>query len=61
MFHAFIEGDSRIVEGRLELLLKDDTWYPMQSKMEEMSHKLNGIKWFAFNCPQRAEPIVNET
>ena len=56
MFHAFIEGESRVVDDKMELLLKDGTWYPMQSKMDEMSHKHNGTKWFAFNCPRRTEP-----
>ena len=56
MFHAFIEGESRIVDGQIELLLKDGTWYPMQSKMQEMCDNENGIKWFAFNCPRRNEP-----
>ena len=56
MFHAFIEGESRVVDDKMELLLKDGTWYPMQSKMDEMSHKQNGTKWFAFNCPRRNEP-----
>ena len=56
MLHAFVEGESRMVDNKVELLLKDGTWYPMQAKMEDISHNQNGIKWFAFNCPRRAEP-----
>ena len=56
MFHAFVEGDSRIVDDKVELLLKDGTWYPMQSKMDQMCSNQNGTKWFAFNCPRRIEP-----
>ena len=36
MFHAFVEGESRVIDGQVELLLKDGSWYPMQSKMEEI-------------------------
>ena len=53
MFHAFCEGEGRTVNGKQELLLKDGTWYPMQSKMEEICENQNGTKWFAFNCPRR--------
>ena len=56
MFHGFVEGESRTVDGQLELLLKDGTWYPMQSKMEEISDSANGIKWLAFNCNRANEP-----
>ena len=56
MFHAFVEGESRVVEGQVELLLKDGTWYPMQSKMEEIDENYNGVKWTAFNCGRNSEP-----
>lgn len=56
MFHAFVEGESRVVNGQLEMLLKDGTWYPMQSKMEEIDQSYNGIKWTAFNCGRGDEP-----
>ena len=29
MFHAFVEGNSRVVDDKVELMLKDGTWYPM--------------------------------
>ena len=29
MMHTFVEGQSRVVDGKIELLLKDGTWYPM--------------------------------
>ena len=56
MFHAFVEGQSRVVDGQLELMLKDGSWYPMQSKMQEINENYNGIKWTAFNCGRGDEP-----
>ena len=56
MFHGFIEGESRTVDGQIELLLKDGTWYPMQAKMDEINENYNGIKWLAFNCNRKGEP-----
>ena len=56
MLHAFCEGESRVVNGKMEMLLKDGTWYPMQQRMEELDESQNGTKWFAFNCPRRIEP-----
>ena len=56
MFHAYVEGQSRIVNGQVELLLKDGNWYPMQAKMEDMDKNFGGIKWNAFNCPRNMEP-----
>ena len=55
MLHAFCEGQSRVVDGKMELLLKDGTWYPIQERMEDVDQAQNGTKWFAFNCP-REEP-----
>ena len=45
-----------MVDGKIQLLLKDGTWYSMQEKFEEIDKNKNGIKWFAFNCPRRDEP-----
>ena len=56
MFHAFVEGNSRVVDGQVELMLKDGTWYPMQSKLEEMDKNYSGIKWTAFNVGRDNEP-----
>ena len=56
MLHAFVEGDSRVVDGKVEMKLKDGSWYPMQTRMEDMDANSNSIKWFAFNCPRRVEP-----
>ena len=53
--HAYIEGQSRMNNGRIELLLKDGSWYKIQEKMETVEQN-NGTKWFAFNCPRRDEP-----
>ena len=54
--HAYIEGQSRMNNGRIELLLKDGSWYKIQEKMETVEQNHNGTKWFAFNCPRRDEP-----
>ena len=56
MLHAFVEGESRVVDDKVEMRLRDGTWYPMQAKMEDIDQKQNGVKWFAFNCPRRMEP-----
>ena len=31
MFHMYVEGESRTVNGQVELLLKDGSWYPIQA------------------------------
>ena len=56
MLHTYVEGQSRVVDGKLELLLKDGTWYPMQSKLDEMNLNYSGVKWSAFNCPRKDDP-----
>ena len=56
MFHAFVEGQSRVVDGQVELMLKDGSWYPMQAKMEEIDKNYNGVKWTAFNVGRNNEP-----
>ena len=45
-----------MVNGKVELQLKDGTWYPMQEKMESVEQNYNGNKWYAFNCPRRDMP-----